>query len=67
MLCATASKDSVWGIGYNGNAAKQLQKGGRTRTWGHNLLGEALMATRTKIRETEKLAGGKAWEKDESG
>lgn len=64
MLCEAASRDKVWGIGLNENAARITWKGGRTGEWGMNLFGKALMAVREKIQreEEEEGRGRGAWE-----
>lgn len=48
ILVEAASKDRVWGIGYNENRAM-----GFRQHWGENLLGKALMATREQLRRNE--------------
>ncbi|RSL97491.1 hypothetical protein CDV31_012999 [Fusarium ambrosium] len=48
ILVEAASKDRVWGIGYNANRAMDFQQ-----HWGENLLGKALMATREQLRRDE--------------
>ncbi|KAM0334427.1 hypothetical protein ACHAQA_001453 [Verticillium albo-atrum] len=52
MLCEAASKDRVWGIGYNAKTAMSQRK-----HWGENRLGKALMAVRDILRaEDDTLA-----------
>jgi len=46
--------DRIWGIGFSTDRAKQGRKAGAGRErWGQNLLGKALVAARTRIRQEE--------------
>ncbi|KAM5351204.1 hypothetical protein ACJ41O_003927 [Fusarium nematophilum] len=49
VLVEAASRDRVWGIGYNENRAMDFQ-----RHWGENRLGKALMATSDHLRREEE-------------
>lgn len=44
--------DKVWGIGVSADAASTKNRA----SWGQNLLGKALMATRERIRREEEAA-----------
>ena len=46
LLVEASAKDRVWGIGFNEQHAMSHRA-----EWGQNLLGEALMAARTHLRE----------------
>ncbi|VUC25128.1 unnamed protein product [Clonostachys rosea] len=46
MLCEAAGRDRVWGIGYTAKHAMSFRD-----HWGENLLGQALMAVRERLRE----------------
>lgn len=48
MLCEAASKDRVWGIGYDTKTAMTQKK-----NWGENRLGKALMAVRDQLKAEE--------------
>ncbi|KAK5657417.1 hypothetical protein OQA88_2989 [Cercophora sp. LCS_1] len=48
MLVEAASKDRVWGIGFNANQALHHRD-----QWGENRLGKALMLVRGRLREQE--------------
>lgn len=56
ILVEAASKDRVWGIGYNENRAMDFQQ-----HWGENLLGKALMATREQLRREEIQTQERDW------
>jgi ribA/ribD-fused uncharacterized protein len=62
QICEAASKDPVWGIGYNENAARQLWNGGRTQVWGQNRLGKALIAVRERIRGEQGRKSRGTWD-----
>jgi ribA/ribD-fused uncharacterized protein len=56
-LAEAASKDRVWGIGFNENKAE-----GFRAQWGENLLGKCLMSVRKRIRREEE--GREEWERE---
>lgn len=57
MLCEAASKDRVWGIGYNAKTAMTQRK-----HWGENRLGKCLMIVRDQLRaEDSKQCESPAW------
>lgn len=58
MLCGAASKDRVWGIGLNKNAARITWRKGRTGEWGRTLLRRDLMGVRERIRREGGGNGG---------
>ncbi|KAI2616842.1 hypothetical protein GGR54DRAFT_223927 [Hypoxylon sp. NC1633] len=48
LIAEAASRDRVWGIGYN---ARQAMAGQNQERWGENRLGKALMEVRERLRE----------------
>ena len=57
-LVETSNFDRIWGVGYSADDCKKGRKGPAPRDkWGQNLLGQALMATRKRIREEEEAKG----------
>ncbi|CAH0045394.1 unnamed protein product [Clonostachys solani] len=58
MLCEAAGRDRVWGIGYTAKHAMGFRD-----HWGENLLGQALMAVRGRLRE--QSLGYQPWEDGE--
>ncbi|KAK7229420.1 hypothetical protein V2G26_001590 [Clonostachys chloroleuca] len=60
MLCEAAGRDRVWGIGYTAKHAMNFRD-----HWGGNLLGQALMAVRGRLRE--QSLGYQPWEEGGEG
>lgn len=62
ILVEAASRDRVWGIGYNENRAMNFRQ-----HWGENLLGKALMETRAQLRRDElRKQRGDWWVEEEN-
>ena len=53
VLAEASPVDRNWGIGFRGDEAE-----GREKEWGRNILGEALMRVRKRLRKETKGADG---------
>lgn len=51
-LVEASPMDRIWGVGF-----AEKDAGANRHRWGQNLLGKALMAVRTRLREEEVMEG----------